>query len=93
MIVSHDGAAFQIRRGDARETDWEIDVEASVRPKLSSISGSSGDRLGVAPSTPASEHSTVEQRHETSTKLTDERPPSRANLTPLPRARPKIMDY
>jgi hypothetical protein len=92
ITVSRDGAAFQIPPGTApREADWEINMEATASPTLSSISGSSGDRLGVAPSTPA--NSTGEQRHETSTKLTDERPPSRANLTPLPRARPKIMDH
>ena len=45
--------------------------------------------LGAARLTPANEHSTVEQQHETSTKRRDERLPSRANLPPLPQARPK----
>ncbi|MGB6663025.1 MAG: hypothetical protein WBE90_29040 [Xanthobacteraceae bacterium] len=45
--------------------------------------------LGAARSAPANEHSTVEQQPETSTKRRDERLPSRANLPPLPQARPK----
>jgi hypothetical protein len=85
ITVPYDGAAFQIPRSTAWETEREANAEASLKPKLSLF-------RGVAPSTPASEHSTVEQQHQSSTKLRDERPPSRANLIPLPQARPKIID-
>jgi hypothetical protein len=90
ITVSHDG--FQFPRSTAWETERQGNAEASAKPKLSSLSSS--DKLfgGVAPSPPASEHSTVEQQHQSSTKLRDERPPSRANLIPLPQARPKIID-
>jgi hypothetical protein len=89
--VSQSGAAFQIPRSTAQGFDRQATAEASDRPKYPSLSASDKVSPSAAPSTPASEHPTVEQQREASTKLRNERLPSRVN--PLPRARPKTTDH
>ncbi|HZC57235.1 MAG TPA: hypothetical protein VE396_14505 [Xanthobacteraceae bacterium] len=93
--VPQDEAALQIPGSTPHETDREVPAEALDRPKLSSLSASSRDKLSLgaaAPSPPVSEHATVEQQHKTSPELRVEHLPSRANLTPLPQVRPKTID-
>jgi hypothetical protein len=93
--VSQNEAALQIRGSTAHETDREVPAAAPDKPKLSSLSASSRDTLSLtAPPSPppVNDHSTVEQQHKASTKLTVEHLRSRANLTPLPQARPKTID-
>jgi hypothetical protein len=91
--VSQNGATFQFPRSPAQGTDRQATAEASDRPKYNSLSASDEVSPSTAPSIPASEHPTVEQQHEASTKLGDGRLPSRANLVPMPQARPKTIDH
>jgi hypothetical protein len=91
--VSQDGDR-RIPGNTAHQSDREETAEASDTPRFSTLSGSGGERLppGTAPSTVPTEHPTVEQQNETLTRSGDERLTTRANLVPLPQARPKTID-